>query len=70
VYVAVLQAEGRKFGLVVDRVLNTEEVVVKALSSRFKEIGMYAGPPARRRPGRLDTPRYRWGRTPSAGCST
>jgi two-component system chemotaxis sensor kinase CheA len=43
VYVAVLQAEGRKFGLVVDRVLNTEEVVVKALSSRFKEIGMYAG---------------------------
>jgi two-component system chemotaxis sensor kinase CheA len=43
VYVAVLQAEGRKFGLVVDRVLNTEEVVVKALSSRFKEVGMYAG---------------------------
>jgi two-component system chemotaxis sensor kinase CheA len=43
VYVAVLQADGRKFGLVVDRVLNTEEVVVKALSSRFKEIGMYAG---------------------------
>jgi two-component system chemotaxis sensor kinase CheA len=43
VYVAVLQAEGRKFGLVVDRVLNTEEVVVKALSARFKEIGMYAG---------------------------
>lgn len=43
VYVAVLQADGRRFGLVVDRVLNTEEVVVKALSSRFKEIGMYAG---------------------------
>jgi two-component system chemotaxis sensor kinase CheA len=43
VYVAVLQAEGRRFGLVVDRVLNTEEVVVKALSSRFKAIGMYAG---------------------------
>src|SRR5206468_12764635 len=33
VYVAVLAAEGRRFGLVVDRVLNTEEVVVKALSA-------------------------------------
>jgi two-component system chemotaxis sensor kinase CheA len=43
VYVAVLQAEGRRFGLIVDRVLNTEEVVVKPLSARFKNIGMYAG---------------------------
>jgi two-component system chemotaxis sensor kinase CheA len=43
VYVAVLQAEGRRFGLVVDRVLNTEEVVVKPLSARFKNIGVYAG---------------------------
>ena len=43
VYVAVLLAEGRRFGLVVDRVLNTEEVVVKPLTSRFKHIGMYAG---------------------------
>jgi two-component system chemotaxis sensor kinase CheA len=43
VYVAVLAAEGRKFGLVVDRVLNTEEVVVKPLSSRFKDVGVYAG---------------------------
>ncbi|MBT8228373.1 MAG: chemotaxis protein CheA, partial [Dactylosporangium sp.] len=43
VYVAVLQAEGRRFGLVVDRVLNTEEVVVKPLTSRFKDIGGYAG---------------------------
>jgi two-component system chemotaxis sensor kinase CheA len=43
VYVAVLQAEGRRFGLVVDRVLNTEEVVVKPLSARFKDIGVYAG---------------------------
>ena len=40
---AVLQAEGRRFGLVVDRVLNTEEVVVKPLTSRFKDIGVYAG---------------------------
>jgi two-component system chemotaxis sensor kinase CheA len=43
VYIMVLQSDGRRFGLVVDRVLNTEEVVVKALNSRFKEIGMYAG---------------------------
>ncbi|WP_271190442.1 chemotaxis protein CheW, partial [Dactylosporangium matsuzakiense] len=43
VYVAVLQAEGKRFGLVVDRVLNTEEVVVKPLTSRFKDIGAYAG---------------------------
>jgi two-component system, chemotaxis family, sensor kinase CheA len=42
-YVAVLQAEGRRFGLVVDRVLNTEEIVVKPLSSRFKDVGVYAG---------------------------
>jgi two-component system chemotaxis sensor kinase CheA len=43
VYIMVLQSDGRRFGLVVDRVLNTEEVVVKALNSRFKDIGMYAG---------------------------
>ncbi len=40
---AVLQAEGRRFGLVVDRVLNSEEIVVKALSSRLKSIGVYSG---------------------------
>src|SRR5438067_754989 len=39
----VLQADGRRFGMVVDRVLNTEEVVVKALNARFKDIGLYAG---------------------------
>ena len=43
VYIMVLQADGRRFGMVVDRVLNTEEVVVKALNSRFKDIGLYAG---------------------------
>ncbi|SDY82219.1 two-component system, chemotaxis family, sensor kinase CheA [Micromonospora pattaloongensis] len=42
-YVIVLQADGRRFGMVVDRVLNTEEVVVKALTARFKDIGLYAG---------------------------
>ncbi|HEX5740878.1 MAG TPA: chemotaxis protein CheW, partial [Pilimelia sp.] len=42
-YVVVLRADGRRFGLVVDRVLHTEEVVVKALTARFREIGIYAG---------------------------
>ena len=43
VYVVVLQADARRFGVIVDRVLNTEEVVVKALTARFKDIGLYAG---------------------------
>ena len=41
--IAVLQAETERFGLIVDRVLNTEEIVVKALSARLKAIGLYAG---------------------------
>ncbi|GAA0243748.1 chemotaxis protein CheW [Cryptosporangium japonicum] len=43
VYIAVLQAEGRRFGLVVDRVLNTEEIVVKPLATLLKDIGVYQG---------------------------
>jgi two-component system, chemotaxis family, sensor kinase CheA len=43
IYVAVLTADGHQFGLVVDRVLNTEEVVVKPLAARFKDVGCYAG---------------------------
>jgi two-component system chemotaxis sensor kinase CheA len=43
VYVAVVQADSRRFGLVVDRVLNTEEIVVKPLAQRFKDVGVYAG---------------------------
>jgi two-component system chemotaxis sensor kinase CheA len=41
--IAVLQADTLRFGLVVDRVLNTEEIVVKPLSARLKAIGLYAG---------------------------
>lgn len=41
--IAVLQADSRRFGLLVDRVLNTEEIVVKPLSGRLKAIGLYAG---------------------------
>jgi two-component system chemotaxis sensor kinase CheA len=42
-YIVVLESEGRCFGLIVDRVLDTEEIVVKALSQRYKGIGLYAG---------------------------
>ena len=41
--IVVLQAGSRRFGLLVDRVLNTEEIVVKALSPRLKSIGVYSG---------------------------
>jgi two-component system chemotaxis sensor kinase CheA len=41
--IAVLQADGQQFGLVVDRVLDTEEIVVKPLSSQLKRIAEYAG---------------------------
>lgn len=41
--IAVVQADHHRFGLLVDRVLNTEEIVVKALSARLKSIGLYAG---------------------------
>jgi two-component system chemotaxis sensor kinase CheA len=41
--IAVLRSEGRRFGLVVDRVLNTEEIVVKALGGQLKSIGLYSG---------------------------
>lgn len=41
--IAVLQADTQRFGLLVDRVLNTEEIVVKPMSGRLKAIGLYAG---------------------------
>jgi two-component system chemotaxis sensor kinase CheA len=43
VYVVVLQAEDRQFGLVVDEVNDTEEIVVKPLGKQLKSIGAYAG---------------------------
>jgi two-component system chemotaxis sensor kinase CheA len=39
----VLQAEHRQFGLVVDRIHDTEEIVVKPLSQQLKSIRLYAG---------------------------
>jgi two-component system chemotaxis sensor kinase CheA len=41
--IAVLESDGRRFGLIVDRVLDTEEIVVKPLSGTLKEVGLYAG---------------------------
>ncbi|TKJ22836.1 chemotaxis protein CheA [Blastococcus sp. CCUG 61487] len=43
VVIAVLRSEGRRFGLVVDRVINTEEIVVKAVGGQLKQIGLYQG---------------------------
>ena len=41
--IAVLQNDDQRFGLVVDKVINNEEIVVKPLSSKLKSIGLYAG---------------------------
>jgi two-component system chemotaxis sensor kinase CheA len=43
VVIAVLRSESRRFGLVVDRVLNTEEIVVKAVGNQLKALGLYSG---------------------------
>ncbi|WP_235564774.1 chemotaxis protein CheA [Modestobacter sp. Leaf380] len=43
VVIAVLRSEGRRFGLVVDRVINTEEIVVKAVGAQLKSMGLYSG---------------------------
>jgi two-component system chemotaxis sensor kinase CheA len=42
-FIAVLDADGRRFGLVVEGLEDPEEIVVKPLSSVLKEIGMYSG---------------------------
>jgi two-component system, chemotaxis family, sensor kinase CheA len=41
--IVVLQAEDRSFGLVVDAIHDTEEIVVKPLQKLLKGIGCYAG---------------------------
>ena len=43
VNIVVLQADGRKFGLVVDEISDTEEIVVKPLGRHLKNISVYAG---------------------------
>ena len=42
-HLLVLSAEGRPFGLAVDRVRDTEEIVVKPLPARLREGGLFAG---------------------------
>jgi len=42
-FIAVLDADGRRFGLVVDSLADPEEIVVKPLSAILKDIGIYSG---------------------------
>jgi len=42
-FIAVLDADGRRFGLVVDGLADPEEIVVKPLSAVLKTIGIYSG---------------------------
>ncbi|MBV8631431.1 MAG: chemotaxis protein CheA [Silvibacterium sp.] len=42
-YIAVLYADGRRYGLVVDGLADPEEIVVKPLSSVLKRIGLFSG---------------------------
>jgi two-component system, chemotaxis family, sensor kinase CheA len=41
--IVVLRADGRQFGLIVDRINDSEEIVVKPLSSQLKSIPVYSG---------------------------
>jgi two-component system chemotaxis sensor kinase CheA len=43
VYILVLQSEGCQFGLVVDSIRDTEEIVVKPLGKELKSLSVYAG---------------------------
>jgi two-component system, chemotaxis family, sensor kinase CheA len=43
VNIVVLQADGRQFGLIVDEIRDTEEIVVKPLGRRLKSIKTFAG---------------------------
>ena len=42
-FIVVLQADGRQFGLVVDDIKDTEEIVVKPLGKQLRGIPLYAG---------------------------
>ncbi|MGE0881184.1 MAG: chemotaxis protein CheW [Acidimicrobiia bacterium] len=41
--IVVLQAEGRQFGLIVESILDTEEIVVKPLGKHLQSIKVFAG---------------------------
>ncbi len=42
-FIAVLDVDGRRFGLIVDGLADPEEIVVKPLSPVLKNIGLYSG---------------------------
>ena len=42
-YIAVLEAKGRRFGLVVDDLGEPQEIVVKPLSNAIESMGVYSG---------------------------
>src|SRR4029077_17913409 len=43
VNILILQAEDRQFGLVVDEIIDTQEIVVKPLGKQLKGIAAYSG---------------------------
>jgi two-component system chemotaxis sensor kinase CheA len=42
-FIVVVQVGSQRFGVVVDGVFHTEEIVVKPMSSRLRHIGMFSG---------------------------
>jgi len=42
-FVVMMQVGGRRFGIVVDQVVQTEEIVVKPLSSRLRHLAIFSG---------------------------
>lgn len=42
-FIAILDADGRRYGLVVDGLADFEEIVVKPLSATLKNIGLFSG---------------------------
>ncbi|HEX5777648.1 MAG TPA: hybrid sensor histidine kinase/response regulator [Xanthobacteraceae bacterium] len=42
-FVVMMQVGGRRFGIVVDQVVQTEEIVVKPLSPRLRQIELFSG---------------------------
>ena len=42
-FIVVIQVGSQKFGVVVDGVFHTEEIVVKPMSSKLRHVGMFSG---------------------------
>ena len=42
-FIVVLQADGKQFGVVVDEIKDTEEIVVKPLGKQLRHLDLYAG---------------------------